>query len=142
MPNGKTHDIITVITAPIVAGISYYFLKDIKTTSIIFGLYVFSSLMFNGDLDTNSAPYNRWWLLKMIWIPYQLMFSHRSIFTHGLIIGTVIRILYLGAIPFMVFAFKGQINTIATLNSQLIILIFIGLEAGSAVHTISDKMFS
>ncbi|MDZ7785998.1 MAG: DUF2227 family putative metal-binding protein [Candidatus Saccharibacteria bacterium] len=27
----------------------------------------------------------------MIWIPYQLIFEHRSVFTHGIIIGTVVR---------------------------------------------------
>ena len=79
MPNGRTHDIITAVTAPVVAGITYYITKDIKTTSIIFCLFLFSSLMFNGDLDIDSRPYNRWWLLKMIWIPYQLMFEQKKL---------------------------------------------------------------
>jgi uncharacterized metal-binding protein len=141
MPNGRTHDIITFATAPIVGAVSYYFTKDIKTASIILGCYLFASLMFNGDLDTNSRPYNRWWLLKMIWIPYQLMFDHRSVFTHGLIIGTVVRILYLGLIPFLVLLFKGELQVITNIPLNIIILSFIGLELGSAVHTISDKIF-
>ena len=141
MPNGRTHDIITFATAPIVGAVSYYLTKDIKTTSILMSTYIFASFMFNGDLDTNSRPYNRWWLLKMIWIPYQLMFDHRSVFTHGLIIGTIIRILYLSLIPFLVLLFKGELHVITNIPLNIIILLFIGLELGSAVHTISDKLF-
>jgi uncharacterized metal-binding protein len=141
MPDGKTHDIITVVTAPIVGGITYWITNDIKTTSIILSLFLFSSLMFNGDLDINSKPYNRWWLFKMIWIPYQLMFHHRSIFTHGLIIGTIIRLLYLCLIPFIIILLKGNLQMITSIDLSLLVLIFIGLESGSAVHTISDKIF-
>jgi uncharacterized metal-binding protein len=97
--------------------------------------------MFNGDLDTNSRPYNRWWLFKMIWIPYQLMFDHRSIFTHGLIIGTIIRILYIGLIPFIIILVKEDVQIITSINLSIWILIFIGLESGSAIHTISDRIF-
>lgn len=141
MPDGKTHDIITFVIAPVVVGISYYLTKDIKTTGIIFSSYLFASLMFNGDLDIDSRPYNRWWLFKMIWIPYQLMFSHRSIFTHGLIIGTVVRIVYVSIIPIIILYFKGDLNIIKSIDINLIILLFIGLESGSAVHTIADKLF-
>jgi uncharacterized metal-binding protein len=141
MPNGKTHDTITFVLAPVVGGLSYWITKDIKTTTILMSTYLFASLMFNGDLDTNSRPYNRWWLLKMIWIPYQLMFEHRSVFTHGLIIGTIIRILYVGLIPFLIILFKGELQVVSSIPLNIIILSFIGLELGSAVHTISDKIF-
>jgi len=141
MPNGRTHDIITFVVAPVVAGVSYYLTKDIKTTSIVFGFYLFASLMFNGDLDTDSRPYNRWWLLKMIWIPYQLMFHHRSIFTHGLVIGTVVRIAYICLIPAIILYFKHDLEIVKTINTNLLVLGFIGLESGAAVHTISDKIF-
>lgn len=141
MPNGKTHDTITFITAPIVGGISYCFIKEIQTTAIFLGLYLFSSLMFNGDLDTNSRPYNRWWLFKMIWIPYQLMFHHRSIFTHGIIIGTIVRVLYLSVIPITILLLKGNFQIFTTINVNVWLLILIGLESGSAIHTVSDKIF-
>jgi uncharacterized metal-binding protein len=140
MPNGKTHDIITIVAAPIIAGTSYWITKDVKITSIIFIAYLFASLMFNGDLDTNSRPYNRWFILKMIWIPYQLMFEHRSVFSHGLIIGTIIRIIYVGLIPFLILYFWKHINIFTHINWHIFILIVIGLECGSALHTIADKM--
>jgi len=141
MPNGRTHDIITAAVAPIVGGVSYYLTKDIQTTSIIFGCFLFASLMFNGDLDIESRPYNRWLLLKFIWLPYQSMFSHRSIFTHGLIIGTIVRLLYVGLIPFLIILFKGELQIISNIPLNIIISSFVGLELGSAIHTISDKIF-
>ena len=141
MPDGRTHDKITSITTPVVGIVSYIVTKDIKTTAILMSTYLFASLMFNGDLDMPSKPFNRWWLFKMIWIPYQIMFNHRSIFTHGLIIGTVVRILYLGIIPFIILFLKGNLDILLNINLQLLFLIFIGLELGSAIHTISDKVY-
>ena len=141
MPNGKIHDRITFIVAPIIGGGSYYFTRDIKTVFILISAYFFASLMFNGDLDTNSRPYNRWWLFKIIWIPYQLMFNHRSIFTHGLIIGTIIRLIYLGIIPIIFILLKGNIQIFTGINLSIWIFIIIGLEVGAAIHTISDKIF-
>ncbi len=141
MPNGATHDLITVAVAPVVAGVSYFATKDVKTTLIITVCFLFASLMFNGDLDTNSRPYNRWFILKMIWVPYQLMFEHRSVFSHGLVIGTVIRVLYICIIPVMILWFKGNLGLIRNIDLNLLFLVFIGLESGAAVHTISDKIF-
>jgi uncharacterized metal-binding protein len=138
MPNGRTHDIITIIVAPAVAGISYWLTKNLITTGIILGCYLFASLMFNGDLDANTRPYNRWFILKMIWIPYQLMFHHRSVFTHGLIIGTLIRIVYIAIIPLAILYFKHDMGIIKSIDIHLVVLILIGLEAGAAVHTIAD----
>lgn len=141
MPNGKTHDTITVITAPVVAFVGYFITADIKTTLILMFTYLFASFMFNGDLDTNSRPYNRWWIFKMIWIPYQLMFDHRSVFTHGLIIGTIVRLLYLGIIPIIFLLIRGNIEILTSIHLSMWLLIFVGLELGSVVHTISDKIF-
>jgi len=138
MPNGRTHDIITTVIAPVIIGVTYYVTKDWKSTGIVFACYLFASLMFNGDLDANTSPYNRWWLFKMIWIPYQLMFHHRSVFTHGLIIGTVIRVLYISIIPIIILSFKGDLNIIKNIDMHQLLLLFIGLESGAAIHTIAD----
>ena len=139
MPCGKTHDKISTVTTPIVGIGAYLITSDIKITAILMSAYVFASLMFNGDLDTNSRPYNRWWLLKMIWIPYQLMFSHRSIWTHGLVLGTVIRLVYVLAIPVLIIVIRG--TEIPVINWSIAVPILIGLELGNCNHTISDKIF-
>lgn len=149
MPNGKTHDKITILTTPIIAGGGFLLYKHqcpenlkfvLIATLIIIGAYLFASFMFNGDLDTNSKPYNRWWLFKMIWIPYQLMFNHRSIWSHGIIIGTVVRLAYLSPIFYLVYKILNL--SIQNINLIYVIPILIGLELGNSVHTISDKLGS
>lgn len=139
MPNGKTHDKITIITIPIVVGITYIITKNILITGTVLTAYLFSSFMFNGDLDINSKPYNRWFLFKMIWIPYQLMFKHRSIWTHGILIGTVIRLIYILLIPVLFLLIKG--SGFPVINWEIIIPILIGLELGNINHSGSDKIF-
>jgi len=141
MPNGRTHDGISLFTAPIMGIGTYLITTDIKITLILSSAYIFASFMFNRDLDTNSKPYNRWWLFKVIWVPYQIMFQHRSVFTHGIIIGTAVRLIYLLAIPFIILAVKHNLGILTTISIAIWLPIVIGLELGSAVHTISDKIF-
>lgn len=119
-----------------------FIINGININSILFiTSFLFSALMFNGDLDIiNSRPFNRWWLLKMIWIPYQMFFSHRSIWTHGFIIGTLIRVIYIAAIPTILF--YNDIVGIVNLYNNEIIIVIIGLEIGSMSHSIADKIFN
>ena len=138
MPQGKIHDIITAVATPVVVWGAYHITKEVKTTVIITSLFLFASLMFNGDLDILSSPYNRWWIFKFIWIPYQKIFHHRSIYTHGLILGTIVRILYLSIIPIVILYFQHDLSFIKSINLHMAIIIFIGLELGSALHTIAD----
>lgn len=144
MPSGKTHDIISAFAAPVVIVSSYLILNDPISTLLISTSFIFSSFMFNGDLDMKSRPYYRWSLFRFIWIPYIHLFKHRSIFTHGLIIGTIIRLIYLLIIPtYILFHYDYGILEIISKNYS--ICVFVGLECGSALHTISDyspKIFS
>ena len=145
MPNGKQHDRITHITAPIIGVGVFGVLTNIKNgvdlmsalilTLILMSAYYFSSLMFNGDLDTNSRPYNRWWLFKMLWVPYQVMFKHRSFWTHGIIVGTVVRLLYLSPLIVLIF-----VTFNLSINWFYIIPLLVGLELGNTVHTVSDAI--
>jgi len=139
MPNGKTHDKISLITIPLIAGLVWLIFNKVQTVLIITTAYTFASFMFNGDLDINSRPYNRWWLFKVIWVPYQMMFTHRSIFTHGIVIGTVIRVLYLGIIPFLYLLFVHDVNLLNYMVSAEGLYILLGLELGNTIHTLADK---
>jgi uncharacterized metal-binding protein len=148
MPSGKVHDQITIVLIlpmTIMLLLVSYYVNFIPTSIIpisiiIFG-YIFSSLMFNGDLDTNSKPYNRWWVFKIIWIPYQLLFKHRSIFTHGIIIGTIIRLLYVSPLVVPMIKFIFGLDLFEILTNDYFLYVFIGLEMGNFSHTVSDKLF-
>lgn len=138
MPVGRTHDIISILFLPILIIILYFIGFSILSIVIISISYIFSSFMFNGDLDVPSEPFYRWGYLRWIWIPYHRI-PHRSILSHGLIIGTLFRLIYLFLIPFIVLCFYGFDFSIFYKVETLYVLL--GLECGSALHTISDKIF-
>ena len=95
MPSGQTHDSITLWTLPIVAGGTFGLTQSGNLTLLISGGFLFSGLMFGPDLDIHSKQYKRWGILRWIWLPYRKSLRHRSLFSHGFVVGTIGRILYL-----------------------------------------------
>lgn len=159
MASGKTHDKITLIFSPMIAIIFFllninFFNKNGAIFLTIIGLasYIFGGYMFSGDLDIKSNEFKRWGKLRFIWVPYQRFFKHRSIFSHGFILGPVIRILYLYLIFIIIFSVLYSFsfinisppkiikeNILFILNNDKIFLnIFVALFLGSGLHTITD----
>jgi uncharacterized metal-binding protein len=94
MPSGRTHDLVTlVLTVPAFA-VTYMVTKDASISAVTAAFFVFGGLMFGPDLDTVSKQYSRWWIFKGLWFPYRTFFKHRSRWSHGLIFGTLIRVIY------------------------------------------------
>ena len=141
MPSGKVHDIITISLTPIIL-IGLYLLFNLPIIAMITFGYLFGSFMFNGDLDIVSRPYRRWGFLKFIWKPYQKMFHHRSIYTHGIIIGTVVRVIYITWLPILLLLVYGNYHQLTMKNFDWLIYFIIGIEIGSAIHTIADFTYS
>lgn len=100
MPNARTHDLISVVTAG--GGNLAYFLltpqPDANVAAIFTVTYLFAGYACAGDLDLDSAQYRRWGPLRFLWWPYQKFVPHRSWISHGLILGGVIRVLYLAVV--------------------------------------------
>src|SRR5690242_6753988 len=94
MPSGKTHDLITFVLAVPVAATTYYFTQNWTVTGIVTIGMIFGGLMFGPDLDTQSKQYTRWGPLRFMWWPYKVTLAHRSRFSHGILFGTLIRIVY------------------------------------------------
>ena len=157
MPSGRTHDRITVWSVPLVAGIAYFLTQSGKFALILAGGFLFSGLMFGPDLDIYSVQYKRWGWFRWIWIPYRSAIRHRSNLSHGLIIGTILRLLYISLIILilsgMVAAiayFFGYVNLQSVMDSQkklpiwnpkytqALLALIIGLELGAMSHSISD----
>jgi uncharacterized metal-binding protein len=163
MADGKTHDnVMKISLLPIfLAGV--YLFKFSLTGAAIFTVFAgFSQFMFGPDLDSKkSFQYKRWGLLKTIWLPYRIIFPHRSKFSHGMITGPVFRIIYLLIVWFLFFwllnyliykAFGFDLVFIAkiliayvtsffhTLNTKgFIVPIVAGIFTGAAIHTLTDK---
>lgn len=152
MPNGVTHDKITYITTPLVALGTTVVTGNTEATILVTGAYLFAGLMFSGDLDLPSVQFYRWKALKFIWIPYQKIFSHRSIWTHWPLLGTVVRLLYLylwfsvGLLGLNLFSSSGfnyiedqkEVLTFLLGYQHYLIPAFIGLVLGAFSHSAAD----
>jgi uncharacterized metal-binding protein len=160
MASGKNHDRITLISLPLVAGASLAITKSTDLTFWAASSFLFSGLMFGPDLDIYSRQYQRWGWLRWLWRPYQRCIPHRSILSHGPIIGTVIRILYLGLwlglIGLIYFGVSRSISHDAEIyrhwlalipalminHQQQILAAVIGLELGAMSHYLADIISS
>lgn len=165
MPNGRTHDIITFVTAavavPVVLTSSLPQIGP-ATTTVLVGSYLASGLVFSPDLDLHSAPYRRWGPLRFIWIPYQKIIPHRSWVSHSFVLGPLIRVVYFALMSILLyFAVMALINlftsvdaTHTLLNLSRVITTWVeanpviigyaiaGLLLGGASHTLADIVYS
>lgn len=162
MPNGKTHDAITFFLVAPTFATSWILTKDLMASTIITLGMLIGGLMFGPDLDTMSKQYVRWGILKYLWYPYQAFFSHRSRWSHGLLFGTLIRVVYfMGALTLLAFLLLyifatytgGDLPNLlqitktwqpiggfvrANLGEDFFLMLFIGLWLGAASHTFTD----
>ncbi|HEY9900338.1 MAG TPA: metal-binding protein [Pantanalinema sp.] len=111
MPSGRTHDRITYLFALPAAWAAYAYAGSLVHALLAAAGVLFGGLMFGPDLDVKSVQYYRWGPLRWIWWPYQRMFRHRSVWTHGVIASLAVRLAYFtlvvavaGAIAYALFA--------------------------------------
>ncbi|NDJ20921.1 metal-binding protein [Nostoc sp. B(2019)] len=156
MPSGRTHDRITMYALPFVAGVTFWQTRSSNATLLVAGGFLFGGLMFGPDLDIYSVQFQRWGFLRWIWLPYQKSLRHRSFFSHGPIIGTMLRVLYLGGLlailTVVILAVAEKLWNIAftwqdlgvtvgrslTSYSTEYISLFLGFELGAMSHSLSD----
>jgi uncharacterized metal-binding protein len=162
MPSGRTHDAITFLLAVPSAIAGYEATRSIASAAVVGAAFIFGGLMFGPDLDTVSRQYSRWLFLKWLWFPYRHCFKHRSRFSHGLIFGALIRVIYfMGVVSAIVFAAVyawasytgGRLPDLVEFSrvwrgigdgvrlhfgEHFILLIFLGLWLGAASHTFTD----
>lgn len=162
MPNARTHDAITLLLAAPAFAAGYAAFGEIAPAVAAAAAFVFGGLMFGPDLDTASKQYSRWGIFKFLWLPYSAFFTHRSRWSHGLVFGTLIRVIYfMGVLTIASFAgsyFVAMYNggdlprftellsawqTIggwarSSLGTHILVSIFGGLWLGAASHTFTD----
>jgi len=162
MPSGRSHDAITILLAAPAAVITYAVTRDLPTAVIFAVAFIFAGVMFGPDLDTKSKQYSRWGPLRLVWTPYRTVFRHRSRWSHGLIFGTLFRVVYFMGLAtliafaaFAAFAYVGSGNlpNIASFTRgwesigatagtgstvEVLLTILAGMWAGAASHTLTD----
>ena len=161
MPGARTHDFITVVTA-IGADACYaaYAPHPDWTLAALFTVsYLFAGFACAGDLDINSKEYHRWGPLRFIWWPYRALVPHRSWISHGLIMGGLIRALYLAAVstaltwgaawaysrlgphvdPNRVTGAEWRsLSTLAGLHPQATLALLAGFVLAGTAHSVAD----
>ena len=162
MPSGKTHDAITFLLAVPAFAVTYAVTRSVFPSATVFLAFVFGGLMFGPDLDTVSRQYSRWFIFRFLWFPYRQFFKHRSRFSHGLIFGALIRVVYfmgvltlavLIAAYFYAIYSGGKLPsfadivlvwrpvgdfTRASIGEHFFAFTFVGLWLGAASHTFTD----
>ena len=162
MPSGRTHDAITFLLAAPAFAAGYLFTHSLVSGTVVAVAFVFGGLMFGPDLDTVSRQYSRWSIFRFLWFPYRSFFPHRSRFSHGLIFGALIRVVYFmgvvtltaflaayvyaayagGDLPeFIDFAHVWRLigkYTRERFGENFLPLVFTGLWLGAASHTFTD----
>ena len=156
MPSGQTHDRITIWALPFIAGIAFWQTRSGNLTLLVAGGFLFGGLMFGPDLDIYSRQYQRWGWFRFIWLPYQKSLRHRSFLSHGPIIGTTLRVLYLCTVlgiaiaiclliaemlGFIAFAWQelsSQIQLSLSVYASEFLSVLLGIELGAMSHSLSD----
>jgi uncharacterized metal-binding protein len=166
MPSGRTHDLITLALAPAgFVGALVYWGRPLVAL-LATAAMIFAGLMFGPDLDLDSKQYRRWGPLRFIWFPYMVAFSHRSRLSHGLVLGTIFRVLYFIAVLALLLTLglylrQRYLYGVQTTwgaefrqvslglgefwnrtDKQYLWAAFAGLWLGAAAHTISDLIWS
>ncbi|HEX8287829.1 MAG TPA: metal-binding protein [Pyrinomonadaceae bacterium] len=162
MPSGKTHDAVTFFFAAPVFAASWKVSENLPVAVVVTIAFLVGGLMFGPDLDTMSKQYTRWSIFRFLWYPYQAFFKHRSRWSHGLVFGTFLRVVYfMGVLTLLSFSavylisiFNGNelpnlleftktwqrigeyVRTNVGENSFP--AVFIGLWLGAASHTLTD----
>jgi len=162
MPSGKVHDLITLMLAPPVLAVGYAATHSFSLAAISTIMFVFGGLMFGPDLDTASKQYSRWGIFRLFWFPYRSFFKHRSRWSHGLICGTLLRVIYfMGVITLTAFVTAYTVNAYSggelpaigefakswqaigdtvslNLGKEIFPAVFAGMWTGAASHTFTD----
>ena len=154
MPGAQTHDMITVVTAVVLAPAALVLSPDhsLATALTITAAHLVSGLMFSCDLDIDSHEYKRWGPLRFIWWPYKQAIPHRSWISHGLVIGPMLRLAYFGLVMYgllwLVLNVLGQslvwreieviLSQTMRFNSGQSYAFLLGFVLGGAAHSIPD----
>ena len=162
MPSGRTHDAITLILAAPAFGLTFAATTNLVVSTAVAAAFVFGGLMFGPDLDTVSNQYARWGIFRVLWLPYRWVFKHRSRWSHGLIFGTLFRVVYcMGVLTIATFlvivvaasisggdapgvsAFTEAWQRIGefirdTFGRNILPAVFVGMWIGAASHTFAD----
>ena len=144
MPNGKRHATATLVVASC-SFLTLALVCDVPT-AIFTSLGCLAGLVLSCDLDVQAGSRSNHYvrkfagivvaaLWKTIWMPYAWAIPHRSVWSHGPIISTAIRLLYLGFLPAAFWWWAGW--PLPRLETWMMWAV-LGLVAADCTHALLD----
>ncbi|MBV9209974.1 MAG: metal-binding protein, partial [Acidobacteria bacterium] len=166
MPSGKTHDTITFMLVLPTFAAAWLVFGSVGLATVVTCAMLFGGLMFGPDLDIQSRQYTRWGVFRFLWLPYRMLFRHRSRWSHGILFGTLIRVIYFGLVIALLVAGAVYLRAMLvsgsppslseiisawqaiesgitqTVGKHAALAVFAGLWWGAASHTLTDVAWS
>jgi uncharacterized metal-binding protein len=142
MASGRNHDRAITITTPIILAAAIAS-GHADIAIIVTPAYYLGGMYLSPDLDLVSRPYKRWGFLRWLWLPYQrLIPRHRHWLSHGPVIGSAVRLLYLAALVspiWLVFPGLQQVDWtgVTALN---VAAFLVGVELSALNHLLLDGL--
>ena len=149
MASGRSHDRATWILA-LPFGALWWPWLGLAGMAVASVSFLAGGLLLSPDLDTRSNPTHRWGPLRLLWWPYRLLLSHRSLVSHTPVIGTAGRLLYLFLLLLALCLIGRPLGApspgrlLAALQAlwlhqqPLLITALVGVEASAWLHLIQD----
>lgn len=159
MASGKTHEWVTLAFLPPVWMVCrWVFQWSLGISVLVTTGTLIGGFWLSPDLDTRSRPFYRWGISRFIWWPYQWAFRHRSEWTHGILLASWLRLLYLSAVLALSYALASFVlsqylgthplsprqDILRFVHTHLkdILWLGIGIWFGSLLHILLDKLTS
>ncbi len=148
MPSGKTHlKIEWMFLVLWAAGVVTLVLQGYATQlqALLFvAAYVFSMLFLSPDLDlSDSRAYDRWGVLRWLWLPYAWAFRHRQT-SHHLLWGPVSRVAYIGVLALggtlVYLAITGDPGPRLHVSAGILMPICVGVYLPNVEHILADRI--
>ena len=146
MATGRHHDqSIWILSLPL--GISVGLMLGWPAALISAASCLAGGLWLSPDLDTRSNALRRWGPLGFLWWPYRNLIPHRSLWSHGPVLGTSVRLGVLLTWSFIVtMAVPALSPSMLLANLQQLMRqhpreffsLVLGLESSAWIHLILD----
>ena len=146
MATGRRHDqSIWILSLPL--GIVVGLVLGIGAGLIAAGACLVGGLWLSPDLDTRSNALRRWGVLGFLWWPYRRLIPHRSLWSHGPVLGTSVRLGVLLtwclvvsiAVPALSPSmFLANLQQLIRQHPHQFISLMVGLESSAWIHLVLD----
>ena len=150
--SGRDHDRATLAWCLPIGLLAGWWLGSVNGALTALAFLV-GGLWLSPDLDVRSTALRRWGVLGGIWWPYRRLLPHRSLLSHGPLIGMTLRLAWLSALMLLIWTATASLLSPAIPtpsqawpdllkvlrdHPRTWISILVGLESSVWLHLILD----